>query len=157
MNRGLGRVVSRQPPAVSISRVCLHGRQPTPEYLLLGQQHPLTEWWDPKAHSYLPCPGHSNSLNCARAPVGSQRLHQAPSYFGPSSAQSDFFIPSFTDVWSLINTLHPSPKEKEWGKSQKWGHCIMTESLKSLRLKSESLMLRLIFSLLENQNPIDFH
>lgn len=141
--QALGRVVTRQPPAVSISRVCLHGREPNPEHLLPGQQHPLTERWGPKAHFYLPCPGLSNSLNCARAPVGPQRLHQAPSYFGPSSA--------------LINTLHLPPKEKEWGKFQKWGHCIVTESLTCLRLKSESLMLRLIFSLLANQNPIDFH
>ena len=92
-----GRVITRQPPAVSISRVCLHGREPTPEHLPPGQQHPLRERWGPKARSYLPCPGHSNSLNCARAPVGSQTLHQAPSYFGPPSAQS-YFIPSFTNV-----------------------------------------------------------
>lgn len=71
-----------------------------PEHLLPGQQHPLTERWGPKARSYLPCPGHSNSLNCARAPVAHRRfikLHHtlAPLLPSPtSSLLSQMLIPN---------------------------------------------------------------
>lgn len=116
--------------------------------LLLPRQHLATEKWFTKAHSYLPSP---NNISCPGVPqCGFTVALSSPIPFQPLFCPALLPHPSFHRCW-----LHSPQKKKE--ECQKWEFCIVTESLTCLRLRSESLMPRLIFSGPTNQNHIDFH